>query len=103
MKLLNKTEVLPDLLVNPVVQEIAKEHKKTTAQILLRHIIQKGVAAIPKSTNPKRIQDNIDLFDWELNDEQMKKLNNLNQGQKARVCDFVSFFKGIDKHPEFPF
>lgn len=89
--------------MNPVVQEIAKTLNKTCAQILLRHIIQKGVAAIPKSTTPKRIGENIELFDWQLSAEQVEKLNNLNQGQKARVCDFVSFFKGIDKHPEFPF
>ncbi|XP_043471485.1 1,5-anhydro-D-fructose reductase [Leptopilina heterotoma] len=103
VKLLGKTESLPDLLMNPVVQEIAKTLNKTCAQILLRHIIQKGVAAIPKSTTPKRIQENIQLFDWHLSAEQVEKLNNLNQGQKARVCDFISFFKGIDKHPEFPF
>lgn len=103
VKLLGKTESLPDLLMNPVVQEIAKTLNKTCAQILLRHIIQKGVAAIPKSTTPKRIGENIELFDWQLSAEQVEKLNNLNQGQKARVCDFVSFFKGIDKHPEFPF
>lgn len=103
VKLLGKTQVLPDLLSNPVVLQIAKKHEKSSAQILLRHTLQKGVAAIPKSTNPKRIQENIDLFDFQLDSGEMEQLNNLDQGPKARVCDFVSFFKGIAKHPEFPF
>ncbi|XP_033216487.1 aldo-keto reductase family 1 member A1-like [Belonocnema kinseyi] len=103
VELLGKTDVLPDLLSNPVVLEIAKKYNKSSAQIVLRHTLQKGVAAIPKSTNPKRIQQNINLFDFELESGEMEKLNNLDQGPKGRVCDFVSFFKGVAKHPEFPF
>lgn len=45
----------------PAVAEIAKKHKKTPAQVLLRHMIQKGIAVIPKSTNPDRIRQNIDV------------------------------------------
>ncbi|KOC59384.1 hypothetical protein WH47_11895 [Habropoda laboriosa] len=67
VKLLNKTEEIPDMLQNDV-----------------------------------RIQENIQLFNWELKSEDMKKLTNLDLGEAGRICDF-SFFKGIQQHVEFPF
>ncbi|KDR09443.1 hypothetical protein L798_00664, partial [Zootermopsis nevadensis] len=51
----------PDLLNNPKVLEVAEKYGKTPAQILLRHIVQRGIAAIPKSTNPDRIQQNLQV------------------------------------------
>lgn len=99
---MGKINTLPDLLTNPVVLEIGKRRKKTAAQILLRYTLQRGIAAIPKSTNSDRLRKNIDLFDWELTAEDMDELNALDQGNSARICDF-SFFKGIKDHPEFPF
>jgi diketogulonate reductase-like aldo/keto reductase len=48
-------------LNNPTVLEVAKKHGKTPAQILLRHIVQRGIAAIPKSTNPERIHQNLQV------------------------------------------
>ncbi|XP_014603614.1 PREDICTED: alcohol dehydrogenase [NADP(+)] [Polistes canadensis] len=102
VKLLGKTDVLPDLLTNAVVLKIAQKYNKTAAQILLKHIICKGISAIPKSTNPQRIKENIQLFDWELEDEDILKLNALNKGKSARICD-LTFLKGIENHPEYPF
>ncbi|XP_043261124.1 aldo-keto reductase family 1 member A1 [Colletes gigas] len=102
VKLMGKTEEIPDMLLDPVVLEIAKAHKKTAAQILLRFIVQHNIAAIPKSTNPKRIKENIDLFDWELKPDDVEKLKRLDKGKSGRICDFT-FFKGLDRHPEFPF
>ncbi|XP_011706567.1 PREDICTED: probable NAD(P)H-dependent D-xylose reductase xyl1, partial [Wasmannia auropunctata] len=93
---------VPDLLQNFTVLEIAEKYEKTPAQILLKHIIQRGIAAIPKSVNASRIKENIELFDWELEAEDFDKLNDLDMGESARICDF-SFFKGVLKHPEFPF
>lgn len=102
MKLLGKTDTLPDSLANPTVLQIAQKHSKTPAQIALRHTIQKGVAVIPKSTNPQRIKDNIQLFDWKLDTEDIAALGSLDQGNEGRICDFT-FLPGINKHPEFPF
>ncbi|XP_015586347.1 alcohol dehydrogenase [NADP(+)] [Cephus cinctus] len=102
VKLLGKTDTMPDLLKNPTVVKIAQKIGKSPGQVLLRYIIQKGIAAIPKSTNPQRIKENIDLFDWELQSSDMDDLNALDKGSSARICDF-SFFKGIRNHPEFPF
>uniref|UniRef100_T1GQ73 NADP-dependent oxidoreductase domain-containing protein n=1 Tax=Megaselia scalaris TaxID=36166 RepID=T1GQ73_MEGSC len=91
---------LPDLLINPEVIKIGEAHKKTSAQVLLRWIIQRGISTIPKSTNPERLKQNLNIFDFKLSDEEMKTLASLNAG--IRVCDFA-FFKGMEKHPEFPF
>lgn len=99
---IGKGDAVPDLLQNLTVLEIAEKYGKTPAQILLKHIIQRGIATIPKSTNPSRIKENFELFDWELEAEDVDKLNALDMGESARICDF-SFFKGLSKHPEFPF
>uniref|UniRef100_A0A182UKT6 NADP-dependent oxidoreductase domain-containing protein n=1 Tax=Anopheles melas TaxID=34690 RepID=A0A182UKT6_9DIPT len=97
-KLLNRE--VPDLLDNPVVKEIAQRQDRTPAQVLLRHLLQRGIATIPKSTNVDRLRQNIALFDFELTDADMAVLNGLDQN--VRICDFA-FFPGITKHPEFPF
>lgn len=102
VKKMGKTDTIPNLLENPIVLEIAEKYNKTPAQILLKHIIQKGIIAIPKSSTPTRIKENIQLFDWELRVEDVDKLNAIDMGESARICDFF-FFKGIEKHPEFPF
>lgn len=82
---------LPDLLEIPEVIEIGQRLGKTPAQILLKWILERGVAAIPKSTNAGRLQQNLDLFDFELTTEDMAKLNGLDEG--IRIVNF-EFFKG---------
>lgn len=90
------------MLQSDVVLEIAKRYNKSPAQILLRYIIQNGIAVIPKSTNPQRIKENTQLFGWKLEPQDIKKLKSLDRGESGRICDF-GFFKGIRHHPEFPF
>ncbi|KAL0869243.1 hypothetical protein ABMA27_007514 [Loxostege sticticalis] len=92
----------PDLLQLDAVQRVARAHGRTPAQILLRHLLQRGLAAIPKSTNPARIKQNITLWDFELSASEMEELGALDRGEAGRICDFT-FFPGIEKHPEFPF
>jgi len=82
---------LPDLMDIPEVKEIAASHGKTPAQVLLRWIIDTGVSAIPKSTNPARLKQNLDVFDFELTAEEVAKLSSLDQN--IRICDFA-FFHG---------
>lgn len=82
---------LPDLMDVPLVKEIAKTHNKTPAQVLLRWILDSDIAAIPKSTNPERLKQNIDIFDFKLSDEEMKKMNFLDAN--IRICDF-QFLRG---------
>ena len=62
------------LVKNPVVLEIAEAVKKTPAQVLLRFEIERGIVCIPKSTHEGRIKENIDVFDFELSDEQTENL-----------------------------
>lgn len=92
----------PNILGHPSVIEIAIKLKKSPGQILLKHLIDKNVVVIPKSTNLQRIQANINIFDIELSDEDTKALNELDKGRMGRVFDFL-FWKGIEEHPEYPF
>lgn len=78
-------------MTNPVVQAIANKHNKTVAQVLLRHIVQKGIAAIPKSTNPKRLRENLDVFDFVLDADDVSKMDGLDKGAAARILDFTVF------------
>ncbi|OPJ61616.1 aldo/keto reductase [Clostridium chromiireducens] len=71
-----------DLLKNKVLEEIANDHEKTVAQVILRWHTQRGIIIIPKSSNPKRIKENIQLFDFELSSEEMGKVNQLNKGKR---------------------
>ncbi|XP_023940010.2 aldo-keto reductase family 1 member A1 [Bicyclus anynana] len=92
----------PSLLELPAVVNIAKAHSRTPAQVLLRFLLQHGVACIPKSTDPTRIKQNISLWDFELSKNEMQELSALDRGVDGRICDF-SFFKGVETHPEFHF
>ncbi|KAJ8942646.1 hypothetical protein NQ318_013359 [Aromia moschata] len=92
----------PDILGHPTVKELAEKYKKSAGQVLLRHLIQQDVIVIPKSANPDRIKSNIDLFDFELSADDVEKLNALDKGEQGRIFDFL-FFKGVTKHPEYPF
>ena len=66
------------LLDRPEVNEIADAHGKTPAQVAIRWLIQRpGRIAIPRSENPDHIAANFDVFDFELSDEQMRRLDGL--------------------------
>jgi diketogulonate reductase-like aldo/keto reductase len=71
--------VKASVMDNPVLVEMASKYGKTPAQILIRWPLQHDVIVIPKSSNPKRIEENIDVFDFEIDAEDMKKLDSLNQ------------------------
>jgi methylglyoxal/glyoxal reductase len=70
------------LLEEPDLVEIAKKYNKSTAQIIIRWDLQTGVVTIPKSVKPHRIAENADVFDFELSQEDMEKINALNQDQR---------------------
>lgn len=74
-----------------MVQQIACSHHKTPAQVLLRHILQNGIAAVPKSSNPKRLRENFEVFDFELSNEEMKTLDDLDLGETGRIGDWESW------------
>ncbi len=70
------------LLGNEVISEIAAAHRKSSAQVILRWNLQKGVVVIPGSSNPDHIQENTELFDFELTEEEMGRINALDRGEK---------------------
>lgn len=59
---------------DPILKEIAQTHGKTWAQVLLRWSLQKGFAPLPKSVTPSRIEENADIYDFELSEEEMRRL-----------------------------
>lgn len=65
------------LFENPVLSEIAGKHNKTTAQVMLRWHIQRGVVVIPKSTHKERMEQNIQVFDFALDETDMDKITAL--------------------------
>ena len=67
---------------NPVILEIAKNHNKTAAQVLIRWAIQRGTVCIPKSVHENRIKENFDVFDFELTPEEMEKIKSLDKKQR---------------------
>ena len=62
---------------DPVLGDIAKKRGRNIAQIALRWLMQQGVAAIPRSSNPQRIADNLKVFDFTLDDEEMRHISSL--------------------------
>lgn len=70
------------LLGNEVISEIARMHGKSSAQVILRWNLQKGVVVIPGSSNPDHIQENTELYDFELTEEDMEKINALDRNEK---------------------
>ena len=70
------------LLENPTLVELAAKHGKTPAQIVLRWHVQLGNVAIPKSVTPSRIAENIDIFDFELDDADLTALAGLDTGTR---------------------
>ena len=67
------------LLEEPLFAELGKKYSKSAAQIILRWHIQDGNIVIPGSKNPAHIQDNFDLFDFELTTEEMTKIAGMNK------------------------
>ncbi|WP_195573943.1 aldo/keto reductase [Paenibacillus sp. 1001270B_150601_E10] len=72
-----------ELLSNDTLLEIAAQHGKSVAQIILRWDLQNGVITIPKSTKEHRIVENAALFDFELSQEEMERIDALNQNLRV--------------------
>jgi len=71
-----------EMLSNKTIAKIAKAYKKSAAQVILRWNLQKGVVVIPGSSNPDHIQENTELFDFELTEEEMGRIGALDRGEK---------------------
>lgn len=67
-----------ELLNNKTIVEIANAHNVTSAQVILRWNLQRGVVVIPGSSNPEHIKENTEIYDFELTSEEMQKIEKLN-------------------------
>lgn len=96
-------EGLNNFFHNDTLTEIGKAHGKTLAQTALRFLIQRGVVIIPKSTHKERMQENLDIFDFELTDEEMSRIAALDLKHSlffshydpATVEQFMQWEKGL--------
>ncbi|CAF1219677.1 unnamed protein product [Adineta ricciae] len=75
-------EVSP--LYNPTIQKIAQTKEKTAAQIILRWHLQHGLTVIPKTVTPERLHENSQVFDFELTDEEMNQIDQLEKTNYRR-------------------
>jgi len=71
-----------DIVNIPVVREVAKKYHKTAAQVTIRWGLQKGIVMIPKSSRKERIIENIDVFDFVIEEGDMRKLDNLDRDKR---------------------
>lgn len=80
------------VLTNPTMQEIADKHGKTTAQVSLRWVLQQGALPLPKSTHANRMKENMDIFDFELSEDEMAQISALTDlGGQCKDPDDVDF------------
>lgn len=87
----------PKVLEDSKVKEIAEKHKKSPAQVLIRYQLDQGHIAIPKSVNKSRIEENINVFDFKLDCEDMAALQSLNRNLRS-----VTFIES-KYHKDYPF
>lgn len=71
-----------ELLSDPVLSDIAARHGKSVVQVILRWHLQRGVVAIPGSSNPDHIEENISIFDFSLTDDEMARIAALDRNEK---------------------
>ncbi|XP_071122499.1 aldo-keto reductase 1B-like isoform X1 [Mytilus edulis] len=93
----NKSAPHTPALEEPVVKQLASQKNKTPAQILLRFLLQRGLAVIPKSVTQVRITENFQVFDFELSEDEMTQLTNLNKDHRLSTEDIAL------KHKYYPF
>ncbi len=83
VRMFSAPEELKDPLASPTLADLARKHGKTPAQIVLRWQVQHGLSTIPKSINPERIAENINLFDFALTDDEMAAVDALDTGKRS--------------------
>jgi len=93
---------LPKLaFLDPRVIEIGEKYGKTGAQVVLRYLLQLGVVLIPKSANKQRMKENMDIFDFELNNEEVAYMETFETGQRTQPRNYKEV-KSFN-HKYFPF
>ncbi|MGI0106673.1 aldo/keto reductase [Salinimicrobium sp. WS361] len=83
-----------EVFKNVLLQELAEKYGKTVAQLVIRWDLQKGVVTIPKSVHKNRIFENADVFDFEISEEDMRRIDALDREERtgAHPDDFMDHF-----------
>lgn len=74
------------VFTDPTITQIAQAHRKTTGQVILRWLLQRGITVIPKSVHPEHMAENLNVFDFELTDAEMTTLSGLDR-QESQFFD----------------
>jgi diketogulonate reductase-like aldo/keto reductase len=69
-----------------VLTAIAERHGKTAGQVVLRWHVQSGRTALPKTSKAERMVENLDIYDFELSDEELQRIDALGAGDARRTC-----------------
>jgi D-xylose reductase len=75
-----KAHDTPKLFEHKLINEVAKKHGKTPAQVILRWVTQRGIAVIPKSNSQKRLEENLHVTDFDLKEEEIRSISGLDRG-----------------------
>ncbi|MGH3095782.1 MAG: aldo/keto reductase [Streptosporangiales bacterium] len=78
---------MSDLMSDPVLAGIARQHGKSPVQVVLRWHVQQGLATIPKTSRVERLRENLDVFDFHLTDEDMVAIARLDTGKRVNDQD----------------
>lgn len=70
-----------DIFNNEVIAKIGQKYGKSNGQVILRWLLQRGIVAIPKSVHRERIAENFDVFNFQLDDEDIQAMNSLNKNE----------------------
>ena len=74
-----------DLFHNEILCSIGVTHSKSPAQVVLRWLLQRGIVPLVKSSNPQRMQENLDIFDFTLSENEMRQITQLDTGHTCFV------------------
>ncbi|KAK2148158.1 hypothetical protein LSH36_512g03065 [Paralvinella palmiformis] len=93
----------PTLLEEPQLKEIAAKHKKTPAQVVLRWLLHRNIAVIPKSVTPSRIKENFEIMDFKLSDGEIGIVNSLDRNFRL-ICPWLDIDgKRVHRDIEAPY
>jgi len=91
------------LLDDPKIKKIAAKYKKSSAQILIKWQLQRGVIVIPKSVNPGRIEENANIFDFKLTPEEIGQINSFNRADGRLIVPMMNGKPRDAAHKHYPF
>ena len=78
---------ISEVINNSILKDLAEKYNKTPTQIALKSLIQREIVVIPKTVNKNRMKENIDIFDFELNESEMKSIKTIDEN-KSMWCEY---------------